>query len=257
MALVYEKRDHIALVRLNRPEAMNSLDADTRAELRRAWADVAADDDVRVAILTGAGEKAFCAGADLKQPLSTAESFARQLLTIGRPKVVEGMDMPKPLICAVNGYALGGGLELALACDIRVASQTASFALSEVTVGSMPGSGGTQRLVRAVPRAVAMKMLLTGDRISAQEAHRIGLVSDLTTPEGLMPLAYEIAGRICQNAPLAVRAVKMAARGADGLPLADGLRLEDLLFGVLRDTEDRAEGRRAFKEKRKPQYRGR
>ncbi len=257
MSLVYEKREHVALVRIDRPEVMNAIDPETRAALWRAWAGIAGDDEVWVAILTGTGEKAFCTGADLKKPFPVPDRFAQQLFTTGKPGLTDGMTMLKPIICAINGLALGGGLELALACDLRIAAESAAFGLSEVRIGSMPGAGGTQRLPRAIPQALAMKMLLTGERISAQEAYRIGLVSDLVPSERLLPLAYELAGRICENAPLAVRAAKMAALRGLEMPLAEGLYLEGALFGHLRETEDRAEGRRAFAEKRKPQYRGR
>lgn len=256
MSLVYEKEGGIALVRLNRPEAMNSIDPDTREALWKVWADVAADPGVRVAILTGTGEKAFCTGADLRKPFPAPDSFAEQLFTTGKPNITDGMQMLKPLICAINGHAIGGGLELALACDIRIASDKATFALSEAKIGSLAGSGGTQRLIRAIPQAIAMKMLLTGDRIDACEAHRVGLISDVTTPGELMTLARAIAVRICDNAPLSVRAAKhVATRGVE-MSLADGLALEQAYFGILRDTEDRAEGRRAFAEKRKPDYKG-
>ncbi len=257
MSLIYENENGIALVRLNRPEAMNAIDADTRDALKITWAKIVDDPSVRVAILTGTGEKAFCTGADLRKPFPAPDSFAEQLFTTGKPNITDGMQMLKPLICAINGYAVGGGLELALACDIRIASDNASFALTEAKIGSLAGSGGTQRLIRAVPHAIAMKMLLTGDRIDAHEAHRVGLVSDVTTPGELMNLARAMARRICDNAPLSVRAAKHAAtRGAE-MSLADGLALEQAYFGILRDTDDRAEGRRAFAEKRKPNYRGR
>ena len=257
MSLVFEKKGHIATVRLNRPEAMNSIDPETRAALWEAWAEVAADDHIRVAILTGTGEKAFCTGADLRKPFPAPSSFAEQMFTTGKPNVTDGMQMLKPIICAINGYAMGGGLELALACDLRIASENAAFALSETKIGSLAGSGGTQRLIRAIPHAIAMKMLLTGERIDAREAHRVGLVSDVVPPDQLMPLATQFAERICDNAPLSVRAAKLAAtRGAE-MSLNDGLTLEQAFFGILRDTEDRAEGRKAFAEKRKPDYKGR
>jgi len=257
MSLVFEKQDGIALVRLNRPEVMNAIDADTRSALREVWQEVASDTGVRVAILTGTGERAFCTGADLRKPFPAPDSFAEQLFTTGKPNITDGMSMLKPIICAINGHAIGGGLELALACDIRIAADNATFALSEVRLGSLAGSGGTQRLIRAVPQAIAMKMLLTGDRIDAAEAHRIGLVSDVVAAEKLMGLAYDIAGRISANAPLSVCAVKHAAtRGAE-MSLEDGLALERAYFGILRDTDDRAEGRRAFAEKRQPEYQGR
>jgi E-phenylitaconyl-CoA hydratase len=257
MSLVFEKKGHIAIVRLNRPEAMNSIDPETRKALWKAWADIARDDDIRVAILTGTGEKAFCTGADLRKPFPVPASFAEQMFTTGKPNVTDGMQMLKPIICAINGYAMGGGLELALACDMRIAAESAAFALPEAKIGSLAGSGGTQRLIRAIPQAIAMKMLLTGERIDAKEAHRIGLVSDVVPHDQLMPLALKLAERICDNAPLSVRAAKLAAtRGAE-MSISDGLALEQAFFGILRDTEDRAEGRRAFAEKRKPDYKGR
>lgn len=257
MSLVFENKGPIAIVRLNRPEAMNAIDPETRAALWKAWAEIARDDGIRVAILTGTGEKAFCTGADLRKPFPAPASFAEQMFTTGKPNVTDGMQMPKPIICAINGHAMGGGLELALACDLRIAAESAAFALPEAKIGSLAGSGGTQRLIRAIPPAIAMKMLLTGERIDAREAHRIGLVSDVVPHAQLMPLALQLAERICDNAPLSVRAAKLAAtRGAE-MPLADGLALEQAFFGLLRDTEDRAEGRRAFAEKRKPDYKGR
>lgn len=257
MSVVYEKNGHVAVVRLNRPEAMNSVDAAMREALRDAWTDVARDDAIRVAVLTGTGDRAFCAGTDLRAAAPAAGGFAEQMFSAGKRNVTDGMQMPKPLIAAINGHAIGGGLELALACDLRVASESATFALSEVKLGSLAGSGGTQRLIRAIPQAVAMKMLLTGERIDALEAHRVGLVSDMVPLQQLMQLALQIADRICHNAPLSVRAAKLAALRGRGMALDDGLVLEQAFFGLLRDTEDRTEGRRAFAEKRPPRYRGR
>lgn len=257
MTLVYEKNGPVAMVRLNRPEAMNSIDPDTRDALRSAWADIASDDAIRVAILTGTGDKSFCTGTDLRASPPPIGGFAEQMFTTGKRNLTDGMQMLKPIIAAINGYAIGGGLELALACDLRIASENASFALSEVKLGSLAGSGGTQRLIRVIPQAVAMKMLLTGERIDALEAHRVGLVSDVTPLDQLMPLALQLAERICDNAPLSVRAAKLAALRGSEMSTEDGLILEQALFGLLRDTEDRAEGRQAFAEKRKPRYKGR
>jgi enoyl-CoA hydratase/carnithine racemase len=245
------------MVRLNRPEAMNSIDPETRDMLRDVWADIGRDEEIRVAILTGTGDKAFCTGTDLRATAPSTGSFAEQMFTSGKRNLTDGMQIPKPLIAAINGYAMGGGLEIALACDLRIASASASFALSEVKLGSLAASGGTQRLIRAIPQAVAMKMLLTGQRIDAHEAHRVGLVSDVVAADQLMPLALQFAGQICENAPLSVRATKLAALRGRELSIDDGLTLEQALFGLLRDTEDRAEGRKAFAEKRKPRYRGR
>jgi len=258
MALLYEVREQIATVTLNRPEAMNSLDPGTLAELNDAFQRANEDDDVRVVVLSGAGNRAFCTGSDLKKTMPPKESFAE--LTFGKPKWLypfAGMEIDKPAICAVNGYALAGGMELALACDIRIASTNAQFGQSEVCVGSIPAAGGTQRLPRAVGLSDAMLMMLTGDRIDAEQALRIGLVSRVVPPEALARTAREIALRIATNAPLAVRAVKKLVKEGLDLPLFAGVQMEQFALGLLRDTEDRIEGRRAFQEKRAPLYRGR
>ena len=258
MALDIVVQDHVATLTLNRPEAMNSIDPGLRAELHAAWKRIKEDDDIRVVILTGAGEKAFCTGSDLKKTMPPKESFAE--LTFGRSEsdhLLAGLDTDKPLICAVNGYAMGGGLELALACDIRIASENGVFALSDVRIGSIPGAGGTQRLPRAIGTSNAMLMLLTGDRVDAAEALRIGLVSKVVSREELLPAAQEIARRIAQNAPLSVRSIKRLVTSGADMPLPAALDNERYVFGLLRDTEDRIEGRRAFQEKRAPVYQGR
>jgi E-phenylitaconyl-CoA hydratase len=258
MGLLYEVGEQIATVTLNRLEAMNSLDPDTLAELNGAFQRANADDNVRVVVLTGAGDRAFCTGSDLKKTMPPKESFAE--LTFGRPKWLypfAGMEIDKPAICAVNGYALAGGMELALACDIRIASTNAQFGQSEVCVGSIPAAGGTQRLPRMVGLSDAMLMMLTGDRIDAEQALRIGLVSRVVPPADLARTAREIALRIAANAPLGVRAVKRLVRDGLDLPLLAGIQLEQFALGLLRDTEDRLEGRRAFQEKRPPSYQGR
>ena len=259
MSLLYEVRDSVAIITLNRPEAMNSIDPETRGELHAVWPRAAQDDAVRCVVLTGAGEKAFCTGSDLKKTMPPKESAAQ--LTFGQAQsnhLLTGMtEMDKPIICAVNGFAMGGGMELALASDVRIASENAQFALSEVRIGSIPGAGGTQHLPRLIGRSDAMLMLLTGDRIDAQEALRIGLVSKVTSPAQLLETALTIARRIAQNAPLSVRAVKRLVRDGASLPLPQALAMESYVFSMLRDTEDRIEGRRAFQEKRAPIYRGR
>jgi E-phenylitaconyl-CoA hydratase len=258
MTLHIAVEDGVATLTLNRPEAMNSIDPETRAELRAAWRQIAADDTIRAVILTGAGEKAFCTGSDLKKTMPPKESFAE--LTFGRSQsdhILAGMDIAQPLICAINGHAIGGGLELALACDIRIASANATFGLSEVRIGSIPGGGGTQRLPRAIGASSAMLLLLTGDRVDADEALRLGLVSRVTAPADLLETARAIARRIAANAPLAVRAVKRLVREGMDMPLEGAIELERYAFGLLRDTEDRIEGRRAFQENRAPQYHGR
>lgn len=258
MSLIFEVVDNVATITLNRPEAMNSIDPELRAELKSAWRRIHEDDSIRVAIITGAGQKAFCAGADLKKTMPPKETFAE--LTFGRAEsdhLLVGLTTDKPLICAVNGYAMGGGMEIALACDIRIASETAQFALSEVRIGSLPGAGGTQRLPRAIGASNAMLLLLTGDRIDAAEALRMGLVSKVVAADELLPAALHIANRIARNAPLSVRATKRLVYQGLDIPLQAGMDAERYAFGLLRDTEDRLEGRLAFQEKRPPVYKGR
>ena len=258
MGVLYEVADRVATITLNRPEALNALDPDSLVELNEAFQRANTDAGVRVVILTGTGGKAFCTGSDLKKTMPPKESFAE--LTFGRPKWLypfAGMEIDKPMICAVNGYALAGGMELALACDIRIASTNAQFGQSEVRVGSIPAAGGTQRLPRMIGRSDAMLMMLTGNSISAEEALRIGLVSRIVPPDDLIALAREIALRIAENAPLAVRAVKRLVGDGMDMPLFAAIQAEQVALGLLRDTEDRLEGRRAFQEKRKPNYQGR
>lgn len=258
MTVLYEVQDGVATLTLNRPEAMNAIDPETRAALRDAWRRAAEDDTVRCVLFTGAGEKAFCTGSDLKKTMPPKESFAELSFgAAGLANMTAGMELDKPIVCAINGYAFGGGMELALACDIRIASRTAQFALTEVRLGSIPGAGGTQRLPRLIGQSDAMLMLLTGDRMDAAEALRTGLVSRVVEPAELLPAALAIARRIAQNAPLSIRAVKRLVRQGMDMPLDKAIQTEHYVFGLLRDTEDRIEGRKAFQEKRPPVYRGR
>lgn len=250
-------RDFVATITLDRPEAMNSIDPESGEQLVKTWADISSNDNVRVAILTGAGDRAFCTGADLKKTMPSAESFATLHYGSLKPASVATLQTDKPLIAAINGYCLGGGLELALMCDIRIGSSSATFGLPEVAIGSIPGGGGTQRLVRMVGRSDAMLMLLSGERMAAEEALRIGLLSRVVEPRQLMEEALRIANRIASNAPLAVAAVKRLATQGVELPLAAGLELEQQAFGLLRNSEDRLEGRTAFAAKRQPVFRGR
>ncbi|MEY4249678.1 MAG: hypothetical protein RJA87_1311 [Pseudomonadota bacterium] len=257
MPVSIEIIDHIAQVVLDRPEAMNSLDPESVMQLQMAWDRISNDDGIRVAILTGAGERAFCTGADLKKTKPPAESFAElHYGTAGQQPNLGNMTTQKPVIAAINGYALGGGLELALQCDIRIASTLAIFGLPEVSIGSIPGAGGTQRLIRAVGSSDALLMLLTGSRIAAAEALRIGLISRVVDPSELRKVALEIATQIAANAPLAVAAVKRLALTGQELHLTAALELEQQAFGILRNSQDRLEGRNAFAEKRKPVFKG-
>ncbi|WP_027730445.1 enoyl-CoA hydratase/isomerase family protein [Variovorax paradoxus] len=258
MPIVKTVQDRVAIVTLNRPEAMNSIDPESNEQLLAIWDEVSSDEGIRVLVLTGTGERAFCTGADLKKTMPPADSAARQVFRAGtRHSNFGTLQTDKPVIAAINGYALGGGLELALLADIRICSENAQFGLPEVRVGSIPGAGGTQRLIRAVGQSDAMWMLLTGERIDAAEALRIGLVSKVVPFSALQETAINLARAMAVNAPLAMTAAKRLAMTGRELPLAGGLELERQAFGVLRDSEDRLEGRRAFADKRAPVFRGR
>jgi E-phenylitaconyl-CoA hydratase len=256
MSVTVTSHGWVSLITLDRAEARNALSLEMRDELERALAAFEADGDKRVAVLTGAGDKAFCAGADLAAGSPPSRGVAAQL-DRGNRSLVRDLDLSKPLIAAINGMALGGGLELALLCDIRIASRTATFALPEVKIGSMPGSGGTQRLPRSIAVGHAMLLALSGERITADEALQMGLVSRVVESADLLSATMQVAERIADNAPLAVRMTRKAIREGMELPLAQGLALERTLFNLIRDTEDRAEGRNAFREKRKPVFKGR
>jgi len=256
MAVVlFEKKGKIAYVTINRPEAMNALDNEVQEGLTKAWRDLDRDPDLWVAILTGAGDKAFTAGADLKKVHSEPRHDDYTNLT-GRNLAPSVDRAAKPVIAAINGYCLAGGLELALACDIRIASDTASFGCPEVRWNLLHGYG-TLRLPQMVPMSMAMEMMLTGDRIDAHEAYRIGLVSRVVPAAELMKTAEAIAHRICENAPIAVRVTKELAYRGLHLPLDDGVRLYAALSRSVMATEDSREGPRAFAEKRTPQFKGR
>ena len=260
-AIAYEKRDRIAYVTINRPEAMNALGPDHNQEIIDVWTDFRDDPDVWVAILTGSGERAFCAGADLKTYTPSIGSgnpyTIRQVANgLGFGGITRGLEIWKPIIGAVNGYALAGGLELSLACDIRVASENAQFGCSEVKRGFHHCDGGTVRLPLIVGLANALKMQLTGDPIDAQEALRIGLVSEVVPPGELIPTAERYAHTILKNSPLGVRSAKESMLRSLGRVLEDALRFENVLFSTLTHTEDYTEGPRAFAEKRDPEWKG-
>jgi E-phenylitaconyl-CoA hydratase len=266
MTIETEQIDDILIVRLNRPEAYNALDPDSMMLLRDTLVRFRDDPDLAVAIITGAGERAFCTGADLKRTTAPDRPYAVAHLAPYEVGVREGayvraiaineLSIPKPIIAAINGHALGAGLEIALECDLRIASPNATFGLPEARWASIPAVGGTSQLLRAVPRAVAMKMLLTGERIDAAEAHRVGLISDVVDVPELIAAALALAHRITANGPLAVRAIKSTAVRSFDLPLSQSIAAEQLMWGLLRDTADRTEGRRAFAERREPQYGG-
>jgi enoyl-CoA hydratase/carnithine racemase len=261
---VQTRRDgHVFLVTLNRPQAHNAINPAMSRALCAAWCELRDDPELRVAVLTGAGDRAFCAGADLKeigafyQAMSPIERRELGEHQPGLGGITRNLDPGKPIIAAIDGHCLAGGLELALACDLRIATGRSRFGLPEVTRGILPGAGGTQRLPRAMPLGLAMEMLLTGAPMDAQRALAGGLINRIVPVEELADAALELARRIAANAPLAVRAARAAALQGLQLPLTDGLRLEQFYAEPLRTSEDAAEGIAAFVHKRAPTFRGR
>jgi E-phenylitaconyl-CoA hydratase len=267
MNIRFETHGAVAVLTIDRQQALNALSVEALRELRTHLAEVRDRSELRAAIITGAGGRAFCAGADLKGTQSSPASYAEAVFQSPERSADLGlyirlMDLTdlcvwKPVIAAVNGHCLGAGLEIALQCDLRIASSSASFGLPEAKVGSIPAVSGLHRLLKAVPSAHAMQMALTGERIAAAEAHRIGLVTQVVEPEALMDRALALAQAVAANAPLAVQAIKKLSRQTQHLSEADAQQLTELYWGVLRDTEDRLEGRKAFAAKRSPAYTGR
>ena len=254
MKVIYEVRDKVARITLNRPEVMNAMDAEVYAQLSKAWEDVRDNPDVWIAVITGAGERAFTAGADLKSLIPQRRERADFWLTQKNMILNRGLEVWKPVIAAVNGYCLAGGMTLLFATDIRIAAEHAVFEISEVKRAILPGNGGTQRALRQLPYAVAMEMLLLGRRLTAAEALAFGLVNAVVPLKDLMSTVDTYAQRLCENGPLALRAVKELAIRSQSVPLEHGLRLEESFQEFLRTTEDAKEGPRAFAEKRKPAY---
>lgn len=252
MALVYEKRDKIAIITLNRPEALNALDPETYQEFSDACIRFRDDYEAWVAIITGEGDKAFCAGADLKKSIP----LVRNGIIAIPPSIRRGLRIYKPFIAAINGIAIGGGVEIALACDIRIVAENATFTMAEAGLGLMPGQGGTQRLPRIVGLAKAAELMFMAKTIDAHEALRIGLVNAVVPPPELMPIALNWAKKICQNGPLAIRSIKQAMIEGLDLPLEQGLELENSLVKSLLKSEDAREGLRSFIEKRNPIFKG-
>ena len=253
MSIDVTKEGKVAVFTINRPEAMNAMNPEVFKELSDALIKFKDDDDLWVGIITGAGDRAFCAGADIKLMLPVIGEL-KDRPWAEPPIIMRGLNLWKPLIAAVNGAALGGGLEIALACDIRIASENATFAVPEVTLGLIPAWGGTQRLPRAIPMAKAAEMLLTGRPIDAQEAYRVGLVSRVVPLAELMPTATKMAEQICKCGPVAVRAAKQAMIEGTSLSLTEGLALEAVIRDRVTATEDFNEGCKAFLEKRKPEF---
>ena len=253
--VLYEVRGRAALVTVNRPDKRNALNDQVRTDIKAAIRRAAADAAVRAVILTGAGDKAFIAGADIAE--FEGKTPVQQWRDMSNDPVYDvPEECPKPVIAAVNGFCLGGGMELALACDIRIASGNAKFGQPEVNLGIIPGGGGTQRLPRAIGVAAALRLILTGEMIEAAEAHRLGIVSEVCAAAELVPRALAIAELIASKSPVAVASAKQATRAALSLPLDEGLRMERSLFAMCFASQDKIEGVKAFLEKRTPEFPG-
>jgi len=254
--IILEKKNSIAYVTVNRPKVLNALNMATMEELRAAFHDIKNDPAVRVVIFTGSGEKAFIAGADIgelaKQDAVTGKEYTHRGQNV--LNLIENLG--KPVIACIKGFALGGGCEIAMACTMRLASENAKLGQPEVKLGIIPGYGGTQRLPRLIGKGIAMQMVLAAEMITAQEAHRIGLVNEVVPAGDLISRAEAIAGKIIANAPLAVQYAMEAVNRGMEMTLSEGLYLEAVLFGVACATEDKAEGTRAFLEKRTAQFKG-
>jgi enoyl-CoA hydratase len=254
--ILFEKKDNMAYITINRPKVLNALNWKTMQEIQDAFSKIRKDDSVGGVIVTGAGEKSFIAGADIKE-LATKDPVGAKEFSITSQEILHLIEhFPKPVIAAVNGFCLGGGCELAMACHIRVASENAKFGQPEVNLGIMPGNGGTQRLPRLVGKGRALELILTGNIIDAQEAYRIGLVNRVAKPESLISTAEEILTTILTKGPVAVKLCLEAVNHGMELTLEEGVQLEANLFGLCFSTEDMKEGTQAFIEKRKPEFKG-
>jgi len=254
--LLLERRDRVALITINRPAKLNALNIQTRTEGAAALDELRDDDSVRVVVITGAGEKAFVAGADIAE-FEGRTSITQRDVMAARSLFTAVDTFPKPVIAMVNGFCLGGGCELALSCDLRIASENAKFGQPEINLGIIPGGGGTQRLTRLVGEGKAMELILTGDMIDAQTAYRLGLVNAVVPAADLEAKTMEMAGRIAEKSPVALRLAKEAVKTAARSSLDEGLRREIDLFALCFSSEDKDEGVRAFLEKRKPEFKGR
>jgi len=240
---------------VNRPDKLNALNIATRNDILAAFEQLEHDDEVRVVIITGAGEKAFIAGADINE-FAGMTAIKQRTVMKGRRAFDSVEDFPKPVIAMINGFALGGGCELALSCDIRIASSKAKLGQPEIKLGIIPGGGGTQRLTRLIGEGKAMELILTGDMISAEEAEQLGLVNHVFAPEELESKTMELANKIADMSPIALAMAKAAVKNAARLDLRAGLEAEVDLFALCFSSEDKEEGVRAFIEKRKPEFRG-
>jgi len=257
MSIEVEVADGVCTIVINRPERLNAMDAEHYQALSQAWCRVRDDPSIRVAVVTGAGERSFTTGADIKSFLTGPPGYDEMWLTQRDQLLNRGLEVWKPVIAAINGYCLGGGMTLMLATDIRVAATHATFSLAEVKRGVIPGNGGTQRILGQLPHAIAMEMLLTGESIDAGTAARWGLINKVVPGNQLRDAALDYARRIAANAPLALQAAKELALRSRDIDLATGLRMEQVINRMLMATEDAREGPAAFGEKRPPQFKGR
>jgi len=254
--LLLAREGAVALLTINRPQVLNALNVRTLEELGEAIAELGADGDVRAVVITGAGEKAFAAGADITELAAMTPPAAQAHARRGQQVFAAIENLGKPVIAAINGFALGGGCELAMACTLRLAATNARLGQPEVNLGLLPGFGGTQRLTRLAGRGVALEMLLTGRHVTADEAERIGLVHRVVPPADLLTAARALAGELASKAPVAMRFIIDAVHGGQDVSLEQGTVLEASLFGLVFATADMREGTRAFLEKRKPSFRG-
>lgn len=257
MPIDVDVTNNIATITINRPERRNALDAEHYGLLSDAWQRVRDDDEIRVAIVTGAGDKAFCAGADIKSFVGRDQPLSEVWLTQKDPLLNRGLEVWKPVIAAVNGFCVGGGMTLMLGTDLRIASENAVFSLAEVKRGIIAANGGTQRVMKQLPYAIAMEMLLLGERIDAETAARWGLINRVVPADKLLETARDFAERIKENAPLAVQAAKELAVRSQDMDLASGLRMEQFVNRILHQSEDTKTAKEAFAEKRKPGFKGR
>src|SRR5690554_4038311 len=256
MSIDLDIHDGVATVTINRPERRNALDAEHYEGLSQAWQEVRDNPDIRVAIITGAGDKAFCAGADLKSWVSRSQPLGDMWLTQNGQLLNRGLEVWKPVIAAINGACVGGGTTLMLGTDLRIAVPEATFGLAEVKRGIVAANGGTQRIMRQLPYAVAMEMLLLGDTMDAETALRWGFINRVVAREQLLDAAQEMAARIGENAPLAVQAAKELAVRSFEMNMSEGLRFEQFVNRILSQSQDSAAAREAFAEKRKPVFKG-
>lgn len=254
MAVHLERHGQVALITIDRPERLNALDAEHYRLLSAAWIQVRDDEQIRAAVITGSGSRSFCAGADMKDFVGTSVPASQFWLTQRDQLLNRGVEVWKPVVAAVNGHCHGAGLTLLFATDIRIAAPHASFSLPEVKRGVFPANGGTQRLLAQLPYAIAMELLLTGEPLDAAAAARWGLVNRIAELPQLVDEAVTVAERIAANAPLAVQAAKELAVRSQDMPLADGLRMEQAMLRILDATDDVAEGRRAFAERREARF---